>query len=269
MEYKKFKCSAIHNLIITKVNTEQKINEGIYIPTKILNMADMYNGQEVIITRIGAGPWKNRIKTFIVENTENNEVEVRGSLAHFLREGDLTCLIAECYISETDFKDYENDDYAIFDLGFDPKTNKNNTVATLDLQYRSHKEKNVAFFSDVYNYQVEKRKNLLKCFIKSLVIGLKINSTHPDCLQGSAELPRSVMEAAKLDEYKSVSVYNSTQGGVADTYSVPMPEGVVMTTGAMASFANIGETVNVAGYVLSESPVKLNVAFTDGEKVCE
>lgn len=268
MIYKKFKCSAVHNLLITKVNEKEKLNEGILIPSGILEKTDMFDGQEVIITKIGAGNWKNRIKTFIIENKKNNDVEIRGSLAKFLEKGDLTCLITECYMDEATFKDYQNDKYAIFDLGFDPKTNKDNTESTLDLQFSSHKEKNVQMDSKLFKDQVKKRKKILKVFAQSIVIGLKINKTHPDCLQGSAELPRSVMEKAGLYEYKSVSVYNSTLGGVADTYSVPMPEGVVMTTGAMASFASIGNNVNVVGYVLSHEPVKATVVYTDGEKAC-
>ena len=48
-----------------------------------------------------------------------------------------------------------------------------------------------------------------------------------------------------------------TYGGIADTYAVPMPEGVVMTTGAMASFANIGEKVSVASYIMSKEKIKI------------
>lgn len=269
MLYKKFKCSAIHNLIITKVNTSEKLNEGILIPSVILEKTNLFNGQEIIITKIGAGSWKNRLKTFIIENTENNDVEVRGSIAEkFLNVGDLTCIIAECYLDEKKFDDYKNGEYAIFDLGFDPTTNKNNKESTLDLQFYDHKEKNVLVGSELFEDQVKKRKKLLKVFAESIVIGLKINKTHPDCLQGSAELPKSVMEKSGLYEYKSVSVYNSSVGGVADTYSVPMPEGVVMTTGAMASFAKMGENVNVVGYVLSEGPVEQKIVYTDGTKAC-
>lgn len=268
MIYKKFKLSAIHNLLITKENNNEKLNEGIAIPTNILKKTNLYDGQEVIITKIGAGNWKNRLKTFIIENKETNEVEIRGSLIQFLKKGDLTCLIAECYMDEKTFKEYENDKYAIFDLGFDPKNNIDNTNSTLDLQFFSHKEKNVSIDSELFKSQISVRKKILKVFAQSIVIGLRINKTHPDCLQGSAELPRSVMEGAKLNEYKSVSVYNSTNGGVADTYSVPMPEGVVMTTGAMASFATIGDVVNVVGYVLSNKPITASIVYTDGEKIC-
>ena len=268
MIYKKFKCSAIHNLIITKENNSEELNEGIVIPTQILEKTNLFDGQEVIITKIGAGNWKNRIKTFIIENKFNNEVEIRGSLTQFLKKGDLTCLIAECYMDEKTFKDYKNDEYAIFDLGFDPQNNIDNTKSTLDLQYYSHKEKNVLITSKIFKEQIKKRTNLLKVFAQSIIIGLTVNQTHPDCLQGSAELPKSIMKEAGLYEYKSVSVYNATLGGVADTYSVPMPEGVVMTTGAMASFANIGNNVNIVGFVLSENPVSKKIVITKDNKKC-
>lgn len=268
MIYKKFKCSAVHNLLITDVNTDEKLNEGIVIPTKILEKVNLFDGQEVIVTKIGAGNWKNRIKTFIIENKKSNKVEVRGSLAHFLEKGDLTCLISECYMDTKTFDEYLNDKYAIFDLGFDPQNNSDNSESTLDLQFASHKEKNVKVEGKLFKEQVKLREQLLKVFAQSIIIGLKINKIHPDCLQGSAELPRSVMEKAGLYEYKSVSVYNSTKGGVADTYSVPMPEGVVMTTGAMASFAKKGNNVNVIGYVLSETPIKQTIVYTDGSHVC-
>ena len=160
MIYKKFKCSAVHNLVITKLNDNEKLNEGICIPTSILEKVDMHNGQEVIITKIGSGPWKNRLKTFIIENKDNNEVEVRGSLTHFLAVGDLTCLITECYLKEDIYSEYGKDEYAIFDLGFDPKNNKDNTISQLDLQFYSHKEKDVKPESDLYKSQIDKRKKL-------------------------------------------------------------------------------------------------------------
>ena len=268
MIYKKFKCSAIHNMLITKEDDNLELYEGIAIPTDILQKTNIFDGQEVIITKIGAGNWKNRIKTFVIENKINNDVEIRGSLTHFLKKGDLTCLIAECYMDEKTFDEYKNNEYAIFDLGFDPKNNYDNTKSTLDFQYYNYKEKDVSISSELFTKQVKKREKLLKCFAESIVIGLKVNNTHPDCLQGSAELPGSIMKKAGLYEYKSVSVYNASLGGVADTYSVPMPEGVVMTTGAMASFASIGDTVNVVGYVLSEKPVEKKIVLTKENKAC-
>lgn len=269
MIYKRFKCSAIHNLLITSSSETETLNEGIVIPKRIMEIVDIYNGQEIILTRVGAGNWKNRIRTFVIEGQDDNKVEIRGSLTKFLEKGDLTCIIAEAYLNESELDEYNNQEFAIFDLGFDPRTNTDNSICTLDLQYANKKHRNIDITSQEFKEQKEKRTKLLKVFSQSIILGLKINKTHPDCLQGSAELPLSVMNGVKLQEYKSVSVYNVTQGGVADTYAVPMPEGVVMTTGAMASFAAIDNEVNVVSYILSEKTIEQNIVVTDGTKICK
>ena len=99
-----------------------------------------------------------------------------------------------------------------------------------------------------------------------LILNLKINKTHPNCLQGSAELPGNIMSKACVEKYQSVSVYNSSRGGVADTYAVPMPPKVVMTTGAMASFAKKGEIVNVATYVVGIKRIAPVIISTNGSE---
>lgn len=86
-------------------------------------------------------------------------------------------------------------------------------------------------------------------------------------MQGSAEIPASVLSDADISQYSSVSVYNASVGGVADTYAVAMPEGIVMTTGAMESFATIGHRVNVATFVLAEHTVTPRFCYTDGTSV--
>ena len=111
MSYFKYKCSAIHNLIITKKSeqvSESNFNEGIVIPKNIMEKADIFDGEEIIITKIGAGSWKNRLRTFIIEGEENCDVEVRGSIAKFLDVGDLTCLITEMYLDD-EVSLYENE----------------------------------------------------------------------------------------------------------------------------------------------------------------
>ena len=260
MSYFKYKCSAIHNLIITKKSEQvngSNLNEGIVIPKNIMEKADIFDGEEIIITKIGAGSWKNRLRTFIIEGEENCDVEVRGSIAKFLDVGDLTCLITEMYLDDDQFNQYKNDEIPIFDLGFDPETNKDNSESCLDIQYLGRKIKDVKINDKIVEDAKTIRKNIQKMFLEAIVTNLQITKTHPDCLQGSAELPRSVMDKIGISQYKSVSVYNMTYGGVADTYAVPMPEGVVMTTGAMASFANIGEKVSVASYIMSKEKNKI------------
>lgn len=266
MTLERFKFSAIHNLRIT--NCDYSDSEGLVIPEKIMDLADIHDGQEIILTKIGAGNWKNRIRTFAIKGSDD-KVTVRGSLAHFLNIGDLTCIIAEAYLDETEMHQYNNDQLSIFDLGFDPMTNKDNTICTLDLQYANSKHRNIQYNTSEFIEQKKKRQNIKKVFSKSIILGLKVNNTHPDCLQGSAEIPASVMNFAGIREYKSVSVYNASDGGCADTYAVPMPEGVVMTTGAMASFAPLGSIVNVVSYVISTHKVDRTTVLTDGISVCE
>ena len=66
---------------------------------------------------------------------------------------------------------------------------------------------------------------------------------------------------------KFVTVYNATYGGFADTYAVPMKEWIVMTTGAMATFAPIGTTVNIISFALSRKKLDLLITYTNGKNV--
>ena len=157
MIYKRFKCSAIHNLLITNSSETETLNEGIVIPKRIMEIVDIYNGQEIILTRVGAGNWKNRIRTFVIEGQDDNKVEIRGSLTKFLEKGDLTCIITEAYLNESELDEYNNQEFSIFDLGFDPQTNTDNSVCTLDLQYANKKHRNIDIKSQEFKEQKEKR----------------------------------------------------------------------------------------------------------------
>jgi aspartate 1-decarboxylase len=113
----------------------------------------------------------------------------------------------------------------------------------------------------------KQRKNFKRTVLSNLIIGLKINNTHPDCLHGSAEIPNTIMNACDLKQYQHVLVYNATLGGAADTYSVPMPEGIIMTTGAMAKFAKLGEVVNVSSFIETAENVNPKIVLTDGTNI--
>ena len=258
-----FKRSAVHNLLISRCRTKfskNEISEGLVIPKDILMKCDILPWEQIIVTKIDGNNWINRVKTFVIEGEVDSKVEARGSIARFLNQGDLTCLISNTILNEKELKSYINNKLPIFDLGFDPKTNKNNNVSRLDVEYRSEKLRDVKKYASL----VKGRKKIRRLFLSSLVMGLKINKTYPDCLQGSAELPKNIMDNAGLERYQSVAVYNSSKGGIADTYVVPMPPKVVMTTGAMAKFAKKGEVVNIATFAASDKNINPTIIFTDG-----
>lgn len=261
-----FKRSAIHNLIVTNcTNTfkQGEIFEGLVIPKDILDKSDILPWEQVIVTKINGNNWRNRIKTFVIEGENNGKVEARGSLTKFLKKGDLTCLITRTLLSEKEVTFYKQNKFPIFDLGFDPDKNTDNLIdSRLDIEYGNKKIRDVKDFKTL----VRDRKEIKRFFLSSLILNLKINETHTDCLQGSAELPGNIMTKACVEKYQSVSVYNSSKGGVADTYAVPMPPKVVMTTGAMAQFAKKGEIVNVATYIIGTKSVAPVIIFTNGSE---
>lgn len=264
MSYLQFKRSAVHNLVITKCRKNVslgEISEGLVIPKDILEKADIRPWEQIVVTKIDGNNWINRLKTFVIEGSNNGIVEARGSLASFLNEGDLTCLITQTILNQEELLLYKNNTYPIFDLGFDPQTNKDNLgFPRLDIEYLSKKMRDIK----EYNQFLEERKNIKRFFLSSLILNMEINKTHPDCLQGSAELPEIVMNQGGINKYQSVSVYNSSKGGVADTYAVPMPPNVVMTTGAMATFAPKGSIVNIATYEISSANELPHIILTDG-----
>lgn len=219
--------------------------------------------EQIIVTKINGDNWVNRIKTFAIEGNDDGRVVARGSLSKFLRKGDLTCLITRAMLNEKEVSLYKKDKLPIFDLGFDPDNNKDNLVnSRLDIEYNSKKIRDSRDFANL----AKNRKEIRRFFLSSLILNLKINKTHPDCLQGSAELPGNIMDIAHVEKYQSVSVYNSSKGGVADTYAVPMPPKIVMTTGAMASFAKKGEIVNVATYIIGNKKNSPIIISTDGSQ---
>jgi aspartate 1-decarboxylase len=251
--------------IKTRFNNNE-ITEGLVIPQDILHKCDILPWEQIIVTKINGDNWINRLKTFAIPGDNNGKVEARGSLSMFLRPGDLTCLISFTTLNEEQYDKYKTDKIPLLDLGFDPENNKDNLIKSrLDIEYCSSKLKDVNTTIEF----TQQRESLKRFRLSSLVLGLTINKTHPDCLQGSAELPGEIMEKANLLRFQSVSVYNATLGGIADTYSVPMPKGVVMTTGAMAKFAKIGESVNIAAYALSTKAVEPTIVNTDGRYLIE
>ena len=261
-----FKRSAVHNLRVTKCRTEfssGEVSEGLLIPKSILDKADILPWEQIIVTKIDGGNWINRLTTFAIAGKEDGVVEARGSLASFLNEGDLTCLITRMTLPDDNLIRFNQNEIPIFDLGFDPESNMDNLIdSRLDIEYGTKKEIDVKESEQL----IEKRNSVSRFFLQSLILSLVVNKTHPNCLQGSAELPDKIMREGLVNKYQCVSVYNASKGGIADTYAVPMPAGVVMTTGAMAGFAPIGDKVNIAAYSIYSRPNTFpKIVLTDGK----
>jgi aspartate 1-decarboxylase len=144
------------------------------------------------------------------------------------------------------------------DIGFSPETNLSNRLEDAKVLLEYFNQKNEV--EQVSENILEQRNHCSsRVMLSSLICGLEVTATHPDCLQGSAELPEDIMTVAGLNRYRGVFVYNADKGGMAETYAVPMPPGIVMTTGAMAGFAPIGTETNIAAYNLSKSEFPLTI----------
>src|SRR3989338_7311788 len=217
-----FKLSAIHNLVIdrtTGLNPATTFNEGLVIPNAILQKSDIRPYEQVIVARIKGNNLKNRIKTFVIPGQHPTSVEARGSLNFFLKKDDIICIISQTLLNKIEVEKYKKNLFPIFDLGYKPgKKNNNVKTSNLDIEFNNKKIKNcnnAAFHNNAM------RSRLKRFYLSSLILDLEINNTNPNCLRGSAELPKDVMKKGGIKKYQSVSVYNSSRGGVADTYTIP------------------------------------------------
>ena len=84
-----------------------------------------------------------------------------------------------------------------------------------------------------------------RIMLHSLITDLVVNQTDTNCLLGSAEFPGLLTDMVGMTRHAMVTVFNASASGCTDTYAMPMAPRVVMTTGAMASFAPLGTTVHV------------------------
>jgi aspartate 1-decarboxylase len=244
-----FKRTAIHNLRVTSAAPAGGgLDEGLVLPRSIMALADISSFEQIVATNMNGSHWDNRLRTFAVPGPEQ-AVVAHGSLTRFLRPGDLICVISRGQLDRDGLAEFEGGRLPWVDVGFEPKSNQRNRFedAEVMLEYVDRKEP----VSSPPDPVLEARdRHSARTHLSHLISNLRVNETHPDCLQGSAELPEDVLEKAGLSRYRSVLVYNADRGGVAETYVVPTPSGVVMTTGAMANFAPKGSLTHVAAFAV-------------------
>ncbi|MEU6669813.1 aspartate 1-decarboxylase [Streptomyces sp. NPDC046727] len=258
------KRSAIHNLRVdvggpaTGPVTGQGINEGLALPEELRIASDLVIGESIIVALIGGDNRQNRVRTFVVPS-ETDEVEARGSLGHFLSSGDLVCVISETRLDEAGQRLHRSGDLHIVDYGIVP--GEGFKGGTLKHERLGRPDEVV----DTPSEESLLRDALMpRVMLNSLVTGLVVNDTNDNCLLGSAEIPGGLMDRVGMSRHTMVTVYNATGGGCTDTYAVPMPPGVVMTTGAMAGFAPLGTQVHVASFVVANGNHPASIVHTDG-----
>ncbi|WP_409471659.1 aspartate 1-decarboxylase [Streptomyces sp. HC307] len=258
------KRSAIHNLRIDAggPNPDRKpdegIGEGLALPEALRTASDLVVGEAIIVARIGGDNLHNRVRTFVAPSTSEN-VEARGSLGYFLSEGDLVCVISETRLSAQGQQLHRSGDLHIVDYGIVP--GQGFQSGTLKYERLGRPDEKIAGSPDDSSLREVLMPRVL---LHSLITNLVVNDTNDDCLLGSAEIPGGLMDQVGMTRHNMVTVYNSSSGGCTDTYAVPMPPGVVMTTGAMAGFAPIGTRVHVASFALGDRSLTASVLDTDG-----
>jgi aspartate 1-decarboxylase len=260
------KRSAIHNLRIdfggpnSSASAPRRINEGLALPKFLRAASDLVPGEAVIVARIGADNHENRVRSFVVP-AEGDRVEARGSLGHFLATGDLVCVISETRLDAQAQKLHRSGDLPIVDFGIVPGSDFGSGIL-------KHERLDRAGKMTVTGEPVELRESMMpRVMLRNLIANLVVNDTNDDCLLGSAEVPGPLMDRVGMSRHTMVTVFNASNGGCTDTYAVPMPPGVVMTTGAMAGFAPCGTQVHVASFALGDRSTEASTVFTDGKDV--
>jgi aspartate 1-decarboxylase len=262
-----YKRSAIHNLGIEAGERRNPalplgdIGEGLALPMELMTVADLAIGESVIVARIGSGNQQNRVRTFVVPSADGR-VATRGSLGYFLSPGDLVCVISETRLDEAGRRMHQSGDLPVLDFGITPGGPFDS--GRLVQEYLGRPDE----ATDLTPGQHRLRETLMpRIMLQSLITDLVVNQTDENCLLGSAEIPGRLMDMVGMTRHAMVTVFNASTGGCTDTYAVPMAPRVVMTTGAMASFAPLGTTVHVATFCLTSRRQEPMIAWTDGNDV--
>ncbi|MET8524734.1 aspartate 1-decarboxylase [Micromonospora sp. NPDC005172] len=258
------KRSAIHNLRIdaggpNHESTDSKgIDEGLALPESLRVASDLVIGEAVIVARINGDNRQNRVRTF-VSPTTSERVEVRGSLGHFLSQGDLVCVISETRLDAAAQRLHRSGDLHIVDYGIVP--GQGFEGGTLKHERLGRADEVAELTSEM---SVLRESLMPRIMLNSLITDLVVNDTNENCLLGSAEIPGILMDQVGMTRHTMVTVFNASAGGCTDTYAVPMPPGVVMTTGAMAGFAPLGTRVHVASFAVADATLPAAIVQTDG-----
>ncbi|OLZ44289.1 hypothetical protein BS329_37070 [Amycolatopsis coloradensis] len=217
----------------------------------MMAMMDFAPYEQVVLTKVGGDNWMNRMSTFILPG-DNEEVEVRGSVAHLLEVGDVCCLIARTTLNQEQYESHIAGRFepALIDARFYPETEVLNdySKAKIVLENR-HQHRQVDSVSDDV---LARRLELPRILLSNLLAGLEIQEVERrGCIEMSAELPIDYMRRAGFCSNQSILVYNASRGAAsAESYVVPsLTKKTVGISGALSAVADVGDRVSEAAFI--------------------
>jgi aspartate 1-decarboxylase len=103
---------------------------------------------------------------------------------------------------------------------------------------------------------------MLRCFVGGKIHGLRV--THKALgYNGSASLPRALMDAAGIAEFEQVHMVNKSNGQRWITYAIEGEPGELRLNGAAARMGEVGDECLIFTYRWEESFSGARVVFVD------
>jgi aspartate 1-decarboxylase len=98
---------------------------------------------------------------------------------------------------------------------------------------------------------------MLREFLKSKIHRASITEADLN-YEGSLTIDENLMDAAEINKYERIDVYNITNGTRFSTYAIPgkRASGIIGLNGAAARLGSVGDLIIIASYVhLSEEQI--------------
>lgn len=98
---------------------------------------------------------------------------------------------------------------------------------------------------------------MLREFLKSKIHRASITEADLN-YEGSLTIDENLMDAAEINKYERIDVYNITNGNRFSTYAIPgeRASGIIGLNGAAARLGSVGDLIIIASYVhLSEEQI--------------
>lgn len=105
----------------------------------------------------------------------------------------------------------------------------------------------------------------MRWYLRSKIHRATVTEARIDYI-GSITIDKSLINRAGFHPGEKVSVWDITNGARLETYVIEGEEGtgIICINGAAAKKVNTGDQVIIAGFELTDAPVKPNIVLVDG-----